>query len=71
MPGTAGTPSLLGAGEADGTPYPGPGTDRRLRGGSHQNWDIHCTVWWRYGIQPDAHDGCIGFRLVLAPARAG
>ena len=49
-----------------GTPYPGPGTDRRLRGGSHQNWDLHCRVWWRYGIAPDAHDGCLGFRLVLA-----
>ncbi len=44
----------------------GPGTDRRLRGGSHQNWDLHCRVWWRYGIAPDAHDGCLGFRLVLA-----
>ena len=50
----------------DGTPWRGPGTDRRLRGGSHQNWDLHCTVGWRYGIQPDAHDGCIGFRVVLA-----
>jgi formylglycine-generating enzyme len=50
----------------DGSPWRGPGTDRRLRGGSHQNWDIHCTVWWRYGIAQDAHDGCIGFRLVLA-----
>ena len=19
-------------------------------------WDLHCRVWWRYGIQPDAHD---------------
>jgi formylglycine-generating enzyme required for sulfatase activity len=52
----------------DGTPWLGPGTERRLRGGCHHNWDIHCTVWWRYGIVPDAHDGCIGFRLVLAPA---
>jgi formylglycine-generating enzyme required for sulfatase activity len=51
----------------DGRPYAGPGTDRRLRGGCHHNWDLHCRVWWRYGIQPDAHDGCIGFRLVLAP----
>ena len=46
----------------DGTPYLGPGTDRRLRGGSHQNWDLHCRVWWRFGIAPDAHDGCLGFR---------
>ncbi len=53
---------------ADGRPWLGPGPERRLRGGAHQNWDIHCTVWFRYGITPDAHDGCIGFRLVLAPA---
>ena len=39
--------------------------ERRLRGGCHSNWDRHCRVWWRYGITPDAHDGCIGFRLVL------
>ena len=51
----------------DGRPYVGPGVDRRLSGGCHHNWDLHCRVWWRYGIQPDAHDGCIGFRLVLAP----
>jgi formylglycine-generating enzyme required for sulfatase activity len=51
----------------DGRPYIEPGGDRRLRGGCHHNWDLHCRVWWRYGIQPDAHDGCIGFRLVLAP----
>jgi len=42
-------------------------SERRLRGGCHHNWDLHCRVWWRYGIAPDAHDGCIGFRLVLAP----
>jgi formylglycine-generating enzyme required for sulfatase activity len=51
---------------SDGRPYTGPGVDRRLRGGCHHNWDLHCRVWWRYGIQPDAHDGCIGFRVVLA-----
>ena len=50
----------------DGTPYRGPGTERRLRGGCHHNWDLHCTVDWRYGIVPDAADGCIGFRVVLA-----
>jgi len=50
---------------SDGTPYLGGGPDRRLRGGCHHNWDLHCTVSWRYGITPDAHDGCIGFRLVL------
>lgn len=52
----------------DGRPYLGSGVDRRLRGGCHHNWDLHCRVWWRYGIEPDAHDGCIGFRLVLSPA---
>jgi formylglycine-generating enzyme required for sulfatase activity len=50
----------------DGSPYLGPGTERRLRGGCHHNWDIHSTVWFRYGIAPDAQDGCIGFRR---PAR--
>jgi sulfatase modifying factor 1 len=50
----------------DGSPYLGPGENRRLRGGCHHNWNLHCTVSWRYGITPDAHDGCIGFRLVLA-----
>jgi formylglycine-generating enzyme required for sulfatase activity len=40
--------------------------ERRLRGGCFDNWDLHCRVWWRYGITPDAHDGCIGFRLALA-----
>lgn len=52
----------------DGTAYVGPGEERRLRGGCHHNWNLHCTVSWRYGIVPDAHDGCIGFRLVLANA---
>jgi formylglycine-generating enzyme required for sulfatase activity len=50
----------------DGRPYVGPGTERRLRGGCHTNWDLHCRVWWRYGIEPSTHDGCIGFRVVLA-----
>jgi formylglycine-generating enzyme required for sulfatase activity len=49
----------------DGAPWLGPGSERRLRGGCHHNWDLHCRVWWRYGIGQDAHDGCIGFRLVL------
>lgn len=52
---------------SDGRPYVGRGTERRLRGGCHHNWDLHCRVWWRYGIEPGAHDGCIGFRVVLAP----
>jgi formylglycine-generating enzyme required for sulfatase activity len=57
----------INAAPADGTPNLGPGDERRLRGGSHQNWDIHCTVWFRYGIDPQHHDGCIGFRIALAP----
>lgn len=44
---------------SDGRPYVGPGPERRLRGGCHDNWDLHCTVSWRYGITPEAHDGCI------------
>jgi formylglycine-generating enzyme required for sulfatase activity len=56
----------LGEVPADGAPWLGPGDERRLRGGCHHNWDIHCTVSFRYGIAPDSHDGCIGFRLVLA-----
>ena len=58
----------LGAIPRDGTAFHDGSTERRLRGGCHHNWDIHCTVWFRYGIAQDAHDGCIGFRLVLAPA---
>jgi formylglycine-generating enzyme required for sulfatase activity len=50
----------------DGTPSRAATDDRRLRGGCHHNWDIHCTVSFRYGIARDAHDGCIGVRLVLA-----
>lgn len=51
---------------ADGAPFTGRGTERVLRGGCFHNWAIHCTVFKRYAIISDAHDGCIGFRLVLA-----
>jgi formylglycine-generating enzyme required for sulfatase activity len=51
---------------SDGRAFVGPGTERRLRGGCHHNWDLHCRVWWRYGIEPGAHDSCIGLRVVLA-----
>ena len=51
---------------ADGSPYRGLGSDRSLRGGCFHNWAIHCTVSKRYEIDRKAHDGCIGFRLVLA-----
>jgi formylglycine-generating enzyme required for sulfatase activity len=56
----------LDAVPADGRAYEGPGGERRLRGGDHTNWDLHCRVWWRYGIDPAAHDGCLGLRVVLA-----
>lgn len=51
---------------ADGSPFAGPGEERVLRGGCFHNWARHCTVSKRYAIAPDAHDGCIGFRLVFA-----
>ena len=50
----------------DGTAASGSPDERRLRGGSHENWDLHCRVWWRYGITPEARGRCIGLRLVLA-----
>jgi len=55
----------LAAVPADGSPYLGPGNERRLRGGCFHNWDMHCQVFWRYGITPEAHDGCLGLRVVL------
>jgi formylglycine-generating enzyme required for sulfatase activity len=58
----------LNAVPVDGSPYLGEGDERRLRGGCHHNWNLHCTVSWRYGITRDAHDGCIGLRLVLGKA---
>jgi formylglycine-generating enzyme required for sulfatase activity len=61
----------LNAVPADGGPYAGPGDERRLRGGCHQNWNLFCTVSWRYGIEADAHDHCLGFRVVLASQRNG
>ena len=50
----------------DGTAASGSSDERRLRGGSHENWDLHCRVWWRYGITREASERCIGLRLVLA-----
>lgn len=52
---------------ADGSAFTGPGPNRPLRGGCFHNWAVHCTVFKRYEIGHDAHDGCIGFRLVFAP----
>jgi sulfatase modifying factor 1 len=40
--------------------------ERRLRGGCHHNWDIHCTNAFRYSQPSDAKGDGIGFRLVLA-----
>jgi formylglycine-generating enzyme len=51
---------------SDGAAFAGFGFDRVLRGGCFHNWAVHCRVSKRYEIAHDAHDGCIGFRLVLA-----
>ena len=53
----------------DGTAYMGPGDERVLRGGCFHNWAVHCTVTKRYEISHLFHDGCIGFRLVMAVSR--
>ena len=37
-----------------------------LRGGCFHNWVVHCTVSKRYQIERQYHDGCIGFRVVMA-----
>ena len=50
----------------DGSPYLGPGDERVLRGGCFHNWAAHCTVSKRYEIARHFHDGCIGFRVVMA-----
>lgn len=52
---------------ADGTAFDGAGDERVLRGGCFHNWAAHCTVHMRYQMAREFHDGCIGFRLVLAP----
>lgn len=40
--------------------------DRVLRGGCHHNGAIHCTVYKRYEIIPEAADECIGFRIAAS-----
>jgi formylglycine-generating enzyme len=50
----------------DGSAARGPGDERVLRGGCFHNWAVHCTVWKRYAIASDCHDGCIGLRLVVS-----
>jgi formylglycine-generating enzyme required for sulfatase activity len=49
-----------------GAPTPGDDQNRVLRGGCFHNWAIHCTVSKRYQMEHQYHDGCIGFRVVLA-----
>jgi formylglycine-generating enzyme required for sulfatase activity len=53
---------------ADGSPNLRDGPDRVLRGGCFHNWAIHCTVSKRYEVGHQCHDGCIGFRVVMAGA---
>ncbi|MCC6929470.1 MAG: SUMF1/EgtB/PvdO family nonheme iron enzyme [Gemmatimonadaceae bacterium] len=59
----------LSAIPTDGSAYEGPGDERVLRGGCFHNWAAHCAVSNRYEIARDFHDGCIGFRVVMADAR--
>jgi formylglycine-generating enzyme required for sulfatase activity len=51
-----------------GGPTVGDERERVLRGGCFHNWAIHCTVSKRYQMERQYHDGCIGFRVVLAEA---
>jgi formylglycine-generating enzyme required for sulfatase activity len=53
----------------DGTAHSGPGDERVLRGGCFHNWAAHCTVSKRYEIAREFHDGCIGFRMVMAESQ--
>jgi formylglycine-generating enzyme required for sulfatase activity len=54
---------------ADGRAHLREAPERVLRGGCFHNWAIHCTVSKRYQIGRQDHDGCIGFRPVLAAPR--
>ena len=49
-----------------GGPTRSDGPERVLRGGCFHNWAIHCTVSKRYQMERQYHDGCVGFRVVLA-----
>lgn len=51
----------------DGSAFGGEGDERVLRGGCFHNWAMHCTVFKRYEIGRQFHDGCIGFRLAFSP----
>jgi formylglycine-generating enzyme required for sulfatase activity len=50
----------------DGSAFAGEAEERVLRGGCFHNWAMHCTVFERYEIGHDCHDGCIGFSLALS-----
>jgi sulfatase modifying factor 1 len=50
----------------DGSAFVREVDERVLRGGCFHNWAMHCTVFKRYEIAHDAHDGCIGFRIALS-----
>jgi len=50
----------------DGKPCLEESPTRVLRGGCHHNWAMHCTPTWRYEIEADAKDECVGFRLALS-----
>lgn len=52
----------------DGSAFVGEADERVLRGGCFHNWAMHCTVFKRYEIARDAHDGCIGFRIAFSSA---
>lgn len=54
----------------DGSAVVEPGDERVLRGGCFHNWEVHCTVWKRYEIAHDYHDGCIGLRLAVSAEAA-
>jgi formylglycine-generating enzyme required for sulfatase activity len=51
----------------DGSPFTGEDERRVLRGGCFHNRAAHCTVHKRYELGRMYGDGCIGFRLALAP----
>jgi len=52
----------------DGSAFVGEADERVLRGGCFHNWAAHCTVFKRYEIGHQFHDGCIGFRIALSVA---
>ncbi|MCE9595328.1 MAG: hypothetical protein K8S98_14165 [Planctomycetes bacterium] len=66
VPGTNGAPFELGA-SSHHKPVEVPDFWIGATQVTRALWQhVHCTVSWRYGSEPDAHDGCIGLRLALA-----